>query len=119
MDTKALIDRATAMSEALAARNYDAMVSAQDGVTMLRDLVSAIEVLSNPAVLDGTRYRIAQIERKIAASEYNASSIKLDLYGIKERCAELMSQHEPVASIGIDREQLRQALQFVLTGRLK
>jgi len=53
--------------------------------------------------------------RRWQAERENASA-RLDLAQIRKNCAHLISQHEPVASLGIDREMLRLALQYVQHG---
>lgn len=57
-----------------------------------------------------------QVKRWTAERE-NASA-RLELAQIRERSAHLLSQHEPVASLGLDREALRVALNFLAHGDL-
>lgn len=56
------------------------------------------------------------IERWKAERE-NATA-RLELAQMNERIAHLVSQHEPVASLGLDRERLRIALRFIQHGDL-
>ncbi len=49
-------------------------------------------------------------------AEREAASANLELALVKEHMAMLMSQHEPVASLGLDRERLRIALKFLSHG---
>lgn len=53
----------------------------------------------------------AEVRRWRAESE-NASA-RLELARVRESIAFLISQHEPVASSGVDREKLRHLLSFV------
>ena len=49
-------------------------------------------------------------------AESENASARLELAKISENCAHLLSQHEPVNSLGLDRERLRLALGFVNHG---
>ena len=55
---------------------------------------------------DFGNYMTAQEKKRTAYAEYNYASKKLELAGIKERLAEIRSQHEPMAKLikelGID-----------------
>jgi ribosomal protein S27AE len=51
-------------------------------------------------------------------AECENSSARLELAHHDERMAMLLSQHEPVFSIGIDREKLRLILHFIQHGDL-
>jgi hypothetical protein len=68
------------------------------------------------------RYRVAQAEKKTAYEAYNLASVSLELAQIKERFAELYSQHDPVDKISKmklgERAKLCAAAQYVITGRL-
>ena len=88
-------------------------------LTLLMDANAALRVLSDPALRDFPEYLHRQTVTKLARAELNAASVKGDLCLMRERCAEVMSQGEPLASIGLDRELVRQVLQYVQTGRLK
>jgi len=50
------------------------------------------------------------------SAERESASAQLDLAKVRKNCAHLISQHEPVASLGLDREALRLALQYVQHG---
>lgn len=47
-------------------------------------------------------------------AEWENASARMELEKIRERHAVLLSQHEPVASLGLDRERLRLALAYVV-----
>lgn len=49
-------------------------------------------------------------------AESEGASARLEIAQIKERAAYLISQHEPVASLGLDREALRAALSYLWHG---
>ena len=51
-------------------------------------------------------------------AECENASARRDLALIDERCARLISQHEPVALLGIDRERLRLVLNYLRHGDL-
>ena len=57
-----------------------------------------------------------RVSRWKAESE-NAGA-RLQIARMNEHCAHLISQHEPVASLGLDRERLRIALNYVRHGDL-
>lgn len=86
---------------------------------LMTDALSALRVLTNPGLNDFSHYQRAQTETKLARAESNAASVTVDLRLMRERCAELMSQHEPLAGLGVDRELVRQVLHYVQCGRLK
>ena len=68
---------------------------------------------------DGTefgRFMAAQEKTRTARAEFNSAQLKLDLAGIRERCAEVISQHQPVASLGLDRIALEKLLDYVVFG---
>lgn len=88
-------------------------------LTLLMDANAALRVLSEPALRDFPIYLHRQTETKLARAELNAASVTVDLRLMRERCAELMSQHEPLAGLGIDRELVRRVLHYVMCGRLK
>ena len=50
-----------------------------------------------------------KVKRENATARY-------ELAKIEERCAYLISQHEPIASLDINREQLRAVLRYVEYG---
>lgn len=86
---------------------------------ILTDAADAIELLSGPLGTDHLQYALATSKLATARAEYNSASRALDLAQMRERCAEVMSQHEPLAGLGLDREKVRQVLQYVQCGRLK
>lgn len=55
----------------------------------------------------------AQGDVKRWQAERENASARLDLARCNEACAYLISQHEPVASLGINREVLRVLLSYV------
>lgn len=52
-------------------------------------------------------------------AERENASARYDLAKIHERCAYLISQHEPVVSLGLDREKLRLVFSFINHGDLR
>jgi hypothetical protein len=52
-------------------------------------------------------------------AEWENAGARMDLAQHDERCAELLSQHEPVASLGLDRQRLRLVLNYIRHGDLK
>lgn len=86
---------------------------------LMADALSALRGLTNSRLNDFGNYLHAQTETKLARAEANAASVTVELRLMRERCAELMSQHEPLAGLGIDRELVRQVLHYVQCGRLK
>jgi len=46
-------------------------------------------------------------------AEWENASARMDIAKMKKAMAHLLSQHEPVHSLGIDREKLRIALSFI------
>ena len=55
--------------------------------------------------------------RRWMAERENASA-RYELAKIDERCAYLLSQHEPVVSMGLDREKLRIVFSYLKHGNL-
>lgn len=51
-------------------------------------------------------------------AEVENATARLELARIRERSAYLISQHEPVNSLGLDRERLRLALRYLEHGNL-
>jgi hypothetical protein len=72
-------------------------------------------------VTDFMTYQLRQVERREAYEKLNYASTLLDLRQIKERAAELASQHEPTATFSGGDADVRQrilwAVHYVLTGR--
>ena len=58
----------------------------------------------------------AQEKTRRYRAEREAASAHLEMALLKERMAELMSAHDPVAALGLDRERLRIALRFLAHG---
>lgn len=86
---------------------------------LLIEVLPVLRILTNPAFNDFSHYQYAQTETRLARAESNAASVTVDLRLMRERCAELMSQSEPLAGLGVDRELVRQVLHYVQCGRLK
>lgn len=86
---------------------------------LLKRAQRAIDVLNAPGVNDFNNYTHRQTETKLARAECEATSVRLELRIMKERCAELLSQHEPLNSTGLDREVVRQVLHYVQCGVFK
>ncbi len=68
-------------------------------------------------------YMLRTSERETAYARYNASSTGLELAQIKERLAEIDSQHEPLASLSVngdkqERKRLYAAAHYVVSGRM-
>ena len=51
-------------------------------------------------------------------AESENASARYELALMRKNCAHLLSQHEPVAALGLDRERLRLALRYVMHGDL-
>jgi hypothetical protein len=71
---------------------------------------------------DFLHYMKAQAEKRAAFNAYDAAAARLELAQIKERLAEIRSQHEPLHSL-IDqrmseRERLYAAAHYVVVGRM-
>jgi hypothetical protein len=71
---------------------------------------------------DFLRYMEAQAKNRAAFEAYKAASARLELAQIKERLAELRSQHDPLAQLMRsslpERERLCAAAEYLVTGRL-
>jgi hypothetical protein len=67
------------------------------------------------------RYQLAQANRREAYQQYSYAATLLELQRVRERAAELASQHEPTATFsGGDadvRRRILLAVRYVLTGR--
>lgn len=68
---------------------------------------------------DFQTYLASQEESRRWSAECENASARRDLAKIRERSAMLISQHEPIASMSIDREQLRLTLAFLHHGDVK
>ena len=64
----------------------------------------------------------AYMSRKEVTAKFRAerdgATARLELALMHERCAEVMSQHEPLNTLGLDREAVRRLLCFLNSGRL-
>lgn len=85
--------------------------------SILDAAVGTIECLSAPRDFEGFQY--AELELKLARAEANGASIKVERQHMRTRCAELLSQAEPLNGLGADRELVRKVLHYVQTGRLE
>lgn len=64
---------------------------------------------------DFLRYMKAKETTKAALAEYNAASTRLELARVRERLAEIVSQHNPLASlIGEDASDYREQRQLAI-----
>ena len=61
----------------------------------------------------------AQDKSKRWWAERENASARYELAKIDEHCAYLLSQHEPVASMNLDREKLRIVFSYLKHGNLK
>lgn len=95
------------------------VAATRSALAILMDANCALKVLTDPGVLDSLRYSHRQTDTKLARAKADAASVTVELRLLHERCAELMSQHEPLAELGVDRELVRQVLHYVQCGRLK
>lgn len=109
-----MIEEYKMLSDELHNAHYDAANG-----ELLKRAQRAIDVLNAPGVNDFSNYMHRQTETKLARAESEAASVRVELRLLKERCAELMSQHEPLNGLSIDREAVRQVLHYVQCGRLK
>jgi hypothetical protein len=68
------------------------------------------------------RYTLAQAERKVAYERYNYAGAALENAQVRERLAEIRSQHEPLASLlerpMSERDRLYAAAFYVVVGRM-
>ena len=71
------------------------------------------EVMSDLSVLFDCEERVRRWR-----AEWENASARMELAKINENCARLISQYEPVDSLGIDREILRILLSYVRHGDL-
>lgn len=68
---------------------------------------------------DFENYMMAQERTRTARAKHEAATSTLNLCIFQERCAELVSQHEPIASLGVDRDALRKIIQFIYRGHVR
>lgn len=74
-----------------------------------------IAKMMQPATDLGTLFSAQEEKRRWRAERDNATA-RLELAITREACATLVSQHQPVASLGIDRDVLRVLLAYVRHG---
>lgn len=65
---------------------------------------------------DFNNYMSAQAETRRWIAERENASARLELAGIRERCAMLLSQHQPVQKMDLSREKLRLVFAFLNHG---
>ena len=67
-------------------------------------------------------YFLQQARREAADSAYNMAASRLDNARIRERLAEINSQHDPLAKLSVapltERERMYAAAHYVVTGRM-
>lgn len=51
-------------------------------------------------------------------ARYDHAAAALELAIMKERCAEILSQHEPLNTLGIDRDAAAKLIQFIHRGHI-
>lgn len=67
---------------------------------------------------DFSRYMNAKEITARHRAQRDAASAGLDLAIMRERCAEVLSQHEPINTLGLDRDAVRRLVFFIQCGRL-
>jgi hypothetical protein len=72
--------------------------------------------MSDPTNDLATMFKHQDEKRRWMAERENATA-RYELACIKERLAEMLSQHEPVASLGLDRDALRKVIDYIRSGR--
>jgi hypothetical protein len=65
---------------------------------------------------DFARLMIEEAEVRRWRAEHENTSARLEIANARRNCSFLISQHDPVAKLGIDREKLRAVLAFVWHG---
>ena len=68
---------------------------------------------------DFQNYMLAKEQTAVARANHEAATATLSLCIFRERLAELISQHEPIESLGVDRDALRKIVQFIYHGHLR
>jgi hypothetical protein len=109
-----VIEEYKMLSDELHNEHYDAANG-----ELLKRAQQAIDVLNAPGINDFNHYMHAQTKKRLAQANHESASLALELASLRERCAELMSQHEPLNGLGVDREAVRQVLHYMQCGRLK
>lgn len=64
-------------------------------------------------------YMNAKERTATARAKHDAATATLNLSIFQERCSELISQHEPIASLDVDRDALRKIVQFIYHGHVR
>lgn len=72
--------------------------------------------MSKPEHDLATMFKHQDEQRRWIAERENAAA-RLEMAQIKERLAEMLSQHEPVEGMRINREDLRKIIDYIRTGR--
>ena len=70
------------------------------------------------SVQDFSRYMSAKETTARYRAQREAASAGLDLAQMRERCAEVISQHEPLNTLGLNRDAVRRLVLFIQCGRL-
>jgi hypothetical protein len=72
--------------------------------------------------IEFAQFMTAQAETKAARERYNYASTALEIAQIRERLAEMRSQHEPLAALRdaalSERDKLYAAAHYVVVGRM-
>jgi hypothetical protein len=74
--------------------------------------------MSDPTTDLATMFKHQDEQRRWKAERENASA-RLELAQIRTRLAEVLSQHQPVASLDINRDDLRKVIDYIRTGRIQ
>ena len=73
-------------------------------------------------MIEFAKYQTAKAEAQAAYDRYNYAGAALELARIKERLAEMASQHKPLAALGdadmTERDRLYAAAHYAVVGRL-
>ncbi|MNJ10708.1 hypothetical protein D3C77_48700 [compost metagenome] len=85
----------------------------------LKNAADAITVLNSPTRNDFAHYQSVRTDLALARQQAETASVRVELAQMRERCAELTSQAQPLDGLQIDREKVRQVLNYVQCGRLK
>ena len=67
-------------------------------------------------MIDFARLMIDEEAVRRWRAEHENASARLEIANARRNCSFIISQHEPVAKLGIDREKLRAVLAFVWHG---
>lgn len=66
-----------------------------------------------------SRYMQAKETTARRRGEREAASAQLELALVRERCAEVLSQHEPINALGLDRDAVVKLVRYINCGRLE